>query len=616
MSRTMSSSPDRHARAGCSAGNLSSCGGSPRRRPRSAWKLPAMIALFLAAAPGLAAGYALDWSSYLGGSGEDAGWQIAHGPDASIYVVGETFSEDFPLTPDALIQSADSNPNTAEGYLHRFSPDGAELLYGTYLGGGGHDVCRDVAVDGQGNIYVTGITASFDFPVTANAFSDSLAAPGNDAFLLKLNPEGTELLYGTYLGGSDTDKARSVAILTPQIVCITGRTESPDFPVTSGAYDETYNGGWDLFVALLDVDSGELLYSTLIGGALDEEPWDLRLDDGGNAYVSGFTHSPGFPTTSQAYDTSFNGDEDGFLLKLSPDGRQLVFSTFVGGADLDRILRLALAPGDQPVATGFTRSDGFPTTAGAYDETYDGEDDAVVFKLSHDGEQLLFSTFLGGARRDRSQGIVIDGEGDIHVIGRTYSEEFPLAGAPPWSQHSGSADIYVARLDPGGSTLLESVLLGGAGWEAPWGLSLVSPEAAGFVGMTSSDPFPVTQGSYDETHNGGEFDIVAGRFTFELEDASAPEPHGGGITLRAAPNPVRGDVRIAYSLPRPGWIRLELTDAAGRRVAGLRQGPHAAGKYGFTWNGRGDAGELSSGVYFLRLLTAAGSRSERILVLK
>lgn len=558
----------------------------------------------------------LDWSSYLGGQHRDFGWALNNDSQGRIYVVGETFSVDFPVTEDALNSTPDDVEGYAEGYLARISPDGTELLYATFIGASRHDVCRDVALDAEGNIYVAGITSSDDFPVTPDAL-DGTYACCNDVFLVKLDPTGTQLLYGTYIGGLKEDKARAVAVLAPDIVCISGHTESPTFPVTPGAFDESHNGDWDVFVTLLDISSGEILYSTFLGGQGEDESWDLAFDGLGNIYVTGYTESLDFPTTPGAFDTDPNGNDDGFVAKLDPVGGGLSYSTYLGGSDLDRTLRMAVTEEGEAIVDGFTRSANFPVTPGAYDETFDGDEDGFVLRLNAAGSDLRFSTLLGGENKDRSQGIILDGLGSIFVAGETRSDDFPpVMGPGPYPDQRGSTDVYVVQLDPMGRNIIGTFLIGGSGWEAPWDLTLASEFTLTLAGATDDQPYPTTEKSFGRTYNGGEFDGIITQVNFRRPASSTWGPSTGSPrgALRVFPNPTPRDIDVSFVLPRSGRARLDLTDVRGRHVLTLVDGWLDQGEHRLTEVLSTGHGRIPTGFYLLRLVTPSGSWSEKILL--
>ena len=279
------------------------------------------------------------------------------------------------------------------------------LLYSTYLGGGSFDFGVGIALDGAGSAYLTGYTASADFPTTAGAFDTSFNG-ASDAFVTKLDASGAALGYSTYLGGSEgDDNGLGIALDGAGSAYLTGATGSADFPTTAGAFDTTYNGGYDGFVTKLDASGAALGYSSYLGGDSFDSGYGIALDGAGSAYLTGETRSRDFPTTVGAFDTSFNGVvTDAFVTKLDPSGAALGYSSYLGGSDTesggDSGNGIALDGAGNAYLTGETYSADFPTTAGAFDTTFNGDYDAFVTKLDASGAALGYSTFLGGGSND------------------------------------------------------------------------------------------------------------------------------------------------------------------------------------------------------------------------
>src|SRR5438132_548275 len=208
------------------------------------------------------------------------------------------------------------------------------LVYSTYLGGSGSDASSGIAVDTQGNAYVTGVTRSSDFPTTAGAFQTTFGGLIN-AFVTKLNPTGTALLYSTYLGGFGSNQGFAIAVDTLGNAYVTGGAVR-DFPTTLGAFQPAFGGGFfDAFVTKLNPTGTALVYSTFLGGSNDDEGFGIAADAAGNAYVTGFTQSSNFPTRAGAFQATFGGVEDTFVTKLDPTGAALVYSTYLGGSGDD-----------------------------------------------------------------------------------------------------------------------------------------------------------------------------------------------------------------------------------------------------------------------------------------
>ena len=346
------------------------------------------------------------------------------------------------------------------------------LLASTFLGGSGFDWGYSLALDTSGNVYVTGLTQSTDFPTTSGAYDTSHNDGGVwfDVFVSKLNGGLTSLLASTYLGGSSGEIGYSLALDTSGNVYVTGYTYSTDFPAMSGAYDTSHNGGTrDVFVSKLDGGLTSLLASTFLGGSDWDLGFSLTLDTSGNVYVTGYTLSTDFPTTSGAYDTSHNGgDFDVFVSKLDGGLTSLLASTYLGGSSGEIGYSLALDTSGNVYVTGIASS-GFPTTSGAYNTSSNGGYDVFVSKLDSGLTSLLASTFLGGSGSDdESSSLVLDTSGNVYVTGQTDSGDFPTtSGAYDTSFNSCDAgyDAFVSKLDGGLTNLLASTFLGGSGFD-------------------------------------------------------------------------------------------------------------------------------------------------------
>jgi hypothetical protein len=278
----------------------------------------------------------------------------------------------------------------------------------------------------------------------------------------------SDLIWSTFLGGSGTDNGLDIALDDLGNVCITGWTQSFDFPTTAGSFDPTYNSGDDVFVTKLNSEGNALIYSTLMGGSDLDGGYGIAVDDFGNAYVTGVTKSADFPTTALAFDTTHNGAGwlDVFAVKLNPAGNVLEYATFLGGEVMDRGFAIVLDDDGNAYVTGESKSTDFPTTVSAYDPTQNGDGDVFITKLNSTGSTLEYSTFLGGNGTEAGKSIEVDESGYACLSGFTASVGFPFTcGAFDTTYNGGSADAFVAKLDPTGSVLDYCTFLGGSGFE-------------------------------------------------------------------------------------------------------------------------------------------------------
>jgi Ca2+-binding RTX toxin-like protein len=386
------------------------------------------------------------------------------------------------------------------------------------------------------------------------------------------------LAYSTFLGGSGPDLGFDIAVdpYTRQAY-VTG-SASADFPTTTGAFDQTFNENPDVFVTKLEPTGAALSYSTFLGGSGDDQGVGIAVDGAGAAYVTGLTQdeTTDFPTTPGAYDETHNGAFDAFVTKLEPTGAALSYSTFLGGSGIDFGFGIAVDGGGAYV-TGFTEADDFPTTAGAFDRTHNGLQDAFVTKLGPAGAAPLgYSTFLGGSKDDIGFGVAIDGTGAAYVTGRTVDADtdFPTTSGAFDETHNGLDDAFVTKLEPTGAALSYSTFLGGFGFDHGSDIAIDVTGAAFVAGRTSDADadLPTTSGAFDETHNGDD-----DAFVTKLEPPGAALSYStflGGSDIDAGVGIAVDGVRAAYVI---GLTQDDTTDF-----------PTTPGAYDETHNGEAD----------------------------
>ena len=454
----------------------------------------------------------LVYSTFLGGSDTDVGNDIAVDSAGNAYVTGLTSSPDFP-TANAL-QGAPNPVESRDCFITKINPAGSAIIYSTYLGGNNVDVANSIAVDSAGNAYITGQTASTDFP-TANALQ---AAPAGltDAFVAKLNSTGSALVYSTYLGGSEDDVGKGIALDSSGNPYVTGSTYSTNFP-TANAIQSTYGGEMgfgfrgDAFVTKINNAGSALVYSTYLGGNRGDVGYGIAVDSTGAAYVAGDTQSANFPTVN-AFQGTPAGAVSVFVTKLNPAGSALVYSTYLGGAtdagaeNHTQPNGLAVDAAGSAHVVGRTGAGDFPT-ANALQNTRRGEQDAFVTKFTPAGSALVYSTYLGGNNSDSASAIAVDAAGNAHITGSTISNDFPIANAFQ-SAIGGFIDVFVMKLSPVGA-LIYSTYLGGSGGDDGLGLAVDAAGDTYVTGRTNLLPqagpprcFPITTGAFDTTFNG------------------------------------------------------------------------------------------------------------------
>jgi len=403
------------------------------------------------------------------------------------------------------------------------------LSYATYLGGSDVDQGTGIAVDGSGYVYVTGDTFSSNFP-TVNPEQATFAGGTQygDAFITKLTPDGSSIVYSTYLGGSADEDVWKIAVDSAGEAVVAVYTASTDFPLANAA-QATYGGGpYDGFVSKLSADGSALVYSTYLGGSGDDEGYGVALDGAGNAYVTGLTSSPDFPTTANAAQGFFGGYYDAFVTELSSTGA-LVYSTYLGGSSDDDGYAIAVDGAGNAYVAGATASANFPVSTNAYQPYFVGgcsknscTYDAFVAKISAGGASIAYSTYLGGSGDDEAEGIAVDGNGNAWVTGNTASTDFPTVNAAQTTFGGGPYDAFVAELSAAGGSTVYATYLGGSGDDAAFGLAVGPDGSVDVAGLTSSTDFPVTN-AVQGTYNSGSYDAFVAGLAAVSSGATCPD---------------------------------------------------------------------------------------------
>ena len=379
------------------------------------------------------------------------------------------------------------------------------LSYSTYLGGSGETIAYGITVDSLGDAYVTGSTLATDFPTTPGAFQRANAG-NNDVFITKFNPAGSALIYSTYLGGSAADIPFGIAIDVAGNAYVAGTTNSTDFPITSGAYQPqsgSDGAGPTGFITRLNSTGSALVYSTYLGGSVDDRIFAMALDSAGDVYVSGRTSSPDFPTTPRAYRTRLRGEQNVFITEMDSTGSALVYSTYLGGSVMDQANAITIDTDGDVYVAGQTSSPNFPTTPGAFQTTCGAScksaTNVFVAKFNIPNSVLVYSTFLGGSTAQIAWGIKVDGSGAAYVDGQTTSTDFPATpGAFQTTCGGGCASnsAFVTKLNPNGSGLEYSTFLGGTGEQETFAIALDSAGDAYVCGRSDAPDYPTTPGSF------------------------------------------------------------------------------------------------------------------------
>jgi uncharacterized glyoxalase superfamily protein PhnB len=468
----------------------------------------------------------LSYSTYLGGSNIDGGNAIAVAPDNTAFIAGGTFSTDFPTANPLQPNHGGPDDFDQDAFVAKISADGSKLVYSTYLGGKFQDVANGIAVDNFGNAYVTGTTLSKDFPVTVGSFNEACGGDGEcgatfnpqgdivaNAFVTKLNAAGTLPLYSGYVGWYENVIGNSIAVDLDGNAYVTGQTGAnipqslpipappappppnpPPFFITPSAFQPFYGSGTtNAFLVKISASGSTILYSSYLGGSVEDDGYGIAVDSGANAYITGLTYSQDFPTTPGALQSAYGGAGDAFVVKVSTNtsgANGLLYSTYLGGSGLDRGNGIAFDSTGAAYVTGVTNSAAFGFVPAGFQPTFHGEGDAFVAKLTTTGA-LSYFTYLGGTKADQGTGIAVDSLNNAYVTGTTVSTDFPTSGAifqPAYG--GGNSDSFVSKLDPTGTILVYSSYLGGSNTELATGIAVDSGGSAYVTGQTCSSDFP------------------------------------------------------------------------------------------------------------------------------
>ncbi|MBN1420680.1 MAG: hypothetical protein JXP34_18050 [Planctomycetes bacterium] len=389
-------------------------------------------------------------ATYFGGSKQERNvYGMGLDRDGDIVIATATRSPDAPTTPGCFQPKYGGGPS--DMLVAKISADLRKILWCTYVGGSGDDFPRGgLAVDRDGCVIVVGTSSSADFPTTSGAFQPKRRGP-RDSAIVKLRPDGSGLVFSTLLGGTGEDDAiMGVRVDAAGNLHFAGHTKSSDFPVTAGAPQPALGGQSDAYFAALSADGSRLLHATYLGGSGNEfaehRPW---LCGDGSFLLAGFCASGDFPATPGAFQRRVNGKGDGFLTKLSADGKRWVFSMPLGGSQGENWLMPTVDADGNIFIVGNTSSRNFPVTPDALRSSHaGGTDDAAIALLAGDGSKLLFASYLGGSGDEMIRSIALGPAGEVYLVGSTSSDDFPVTPGAVQMAHRGKGDAYVVKLVP------------------------------------------------------------------------------------------------------------------------------------------------------------------------
>ncbi|MHA3964719.1 MAG: SBBP repeat-containing protein [Candidatus Thorarchaeota archaeon SMTZ1-45] len=439
----------------------------------------------------------LTYSTYFGGSGNEGTIHIVTDSKGDVWVSGDTNSDNLYTTPNAYNQTYSGSTDI---FVIKLDGDNGSLLYSTYIGGSNYELPATIEVDSEDNIWICGETGSSDFPTTPNAYNSTMSGV-LDMFIFCLSGSNGSLLYSTFVGGSGIEAAYSMDLDSEGNVWATGITDSSDFPMGPSSLYPVYNGSYDAVLFQISKNGTTMLYSTFFGGTDDDRGYKVLVDSSDNIWAAGTTDSFDFPATANAYKNTTSGGRDIYLLKLSTDGSTLIYSTYFGGSSNDDVMSLTFDSFGNIWGTGST-SGTFPTTPNAYDTSYGGSYDCVVFQFAKNGSTLLYSTYLGGSNQDYGRSVLVDRNNVIWISGDTATNTFPTTPDAFNGSYSGIRDAFLLSLAPNGTDLYYSTFLGGSDIEVFASLALSSSGRAWVAGQTYSTNFPTTMDAFNRSASG------------------------------------------------------------------------------------------------------------------
>jgi uncharacterized membrane protein len=468
----------------------------------------------------------LIYSTYIGGTQIDISYDLKVDGKGNAYTTGWTYSSFFPVTDGAN----DTSYNGAEDiFVVKFDRNGSSLLYSTFIGGNSRDRGYAMDVDLNGCCYITGQTQSQDFPTTPGAY-DETPNGGNNLFVFKLYPNGDFLYFSTFIGILWGDSFGTDIVIDDQGNTYVTGIASGNYPITPNVYQKPAWSSYNVVVSKINAAGTNLSCSTVISGdhpILHDYGLGIALDNENNICVTGHTMQTTFPTTSGAYRETFtHTGTEGFVFKLNSDMTKLLYSTFIGIITLPEgslpilwfgYLDVLIDTKNNVIVVGSTDTNNYPTTKGAYDESFNGDKDLLIVKLNSTLSTLLYATYLGGKNYEMMYNSALDKDDNVLAVGFTNSSDFPVSEGAFDPSHNGLYDVFVVILNITESELRYSTYIGGSNNEYGAGID-TKEKGYIYIGGPAEPGFPTTSGSYSQTHKGGQYDC----FVLKLKTRTPP----------------------------------------------------------------------------------------------
>jgi hypothetical protein len=554
----------------------------------------------------------IQYSTFFGGNGTDTGYDIAVDSDGSAYITGATTSSNIHVTGNAFdpVGGVGGFFDPNDVFVAKIDSSGSALIYGTYLSGRFSEIGYSIAVDRDGCAYVVGATDSDDDPNTAMVDESfplknplqAVYGGDTDLFVTKLNADGTDLVYSTYIGGDQMDRGNSeqeqpaIDVDFDGCAYVAGTTQSANFPFTVGAFMTSFPGP---FAFKLNATGSAFEYATALGSNDFVFVWDMEVDTAGQATLCGFTGMANLPTTVGSIQPVKDNAEDGFVYKVNPTGTGLVYCTYIGGNSDDFFYALDLDLAGNAYLTGVSLSSTYPVTGGFVPPGGGG----IITKINNDGSNIEYGFFIG---TDVGLGIAVDLDRRATVVGE----------GPDGS----SRDVVFTQFDENGLTEFET-FWGDFFLDVPRGVA-VDPAGTAFVtGQTSSASFPndtVLNPNPLQPSISSVPDAFVVKIPRDVPTGIKPGTPARETRLEQnLPNPFNPTTTIRWTQAATGPTTLRIYDVSGRVVRTLVSGLRNAGPHTVQWDGSNNTGEqVASGTYFYELRTGSLVEARSMVLLK
>jgi hypothetical protein len=462
----------------------------------------------------------LAYSTYLGGDDLDEGLALTVDSSGNVYLTGLTVSTNFPTVSGSSLQA--SPGGDYDGYVAKINSTGTAIVWSTYLGGsGGNEFGQAIAVDASGYVYVAGSTNSTDFPgVGSSSLQSAYGGDWRDMFLVKLVPDGSSLVYSTYIGGNGDENVGNIRVDSSGGVYVSGQTGSTNFPgVTSSSIQSTNAGGYE--GVLFHVNSGATAidWATYLGGTGDDDGCGaMALDGSNNVYVVCTGTSPTFAgVNSNSLQPKNGGSDDMVILEVASGGSSILAGTFFGGSDDEYADGVGLDGSGNVYVAGTTFSTDFPGVAGSsFQSSNAGGYDATLTKFNSSLSSVIYSTYIGGSGDEFAEGLAVDAAGNCYVAGSTGSTTFPGVNSDSIQSTNGGgpADVFAFVMNPSGTDMVMSTFLGGSDDDEAIGLAIDGSGGFYLAGCTTSTDYPISSGVFQTTYGGGGRDAFISKIDF------------------------------------------------------------------------------------------------------